>query len=104
MAQGSTCLEISQEILMLLVKGSWLDGFLTGLFVFFFNFSKMKTSPFLARSFRTYHSDYKKKNVFHYDKSNVNFSPFPLQDYIQFIKGTRRNNRFRRPLHLGRCL
>ena len=89
---------------MLLVKGSWLDGFLTGLFVFFFNFSKMKTSPFLARSFRTYHSDYKKKNVFHYDKSNVNFSPFPLQDYIQFIKGTRRNNHFRRPLHLGRCL
>ena len=64
MAQGSTCLEISQEILMLLVKGSWLDGFLTGLFVFFFNFSKMKTSPFLARSFRTYHSDYKKKMFF----------------------------------------
>ena len=46
MAQGSTCLEISQEILMLLVKGSWLDGFLTGLFVFFFNFSKMKTHLF----------------------------------------------------------
>ena len=64
MAQGSTCLEISQEILMLLVKGSWLDGFLTGLFVFFFNFSKMKTSPFLARSFRTSHSDYKKKKMF----------------------------------------